>query len=228
METHRIAVISDTHGLLRPECIRVLETCEAILHAGDLGKPEVLCRLRQIAGTYAVRGNADRDWAEELPPEWEINLHGFRIYMVHDRKHIRTDLTDVDIVVYGHSHKYEEKMAGKILYLNLGSCGPRRFRLPVTMTVLTLCPEGHRLETERVDCLPAFAGDPAIPVFPDKDMDRLVRRIIKEMKAGKGIPEIAARVRREEALVEQVCRIYATHPGVDVEGILNRLEIKDR
>ncbi len=126
METHRIAVISDTHGLLRPECIRVLETCEAILHAGDVGKPEVLCMRRQIAGTYAVRGNA------------------------------------------------------------------------------------------------------AIPVFPDKDMDRLVRRSIKEMKAGKGIPEIAARVRREEALVEQVCRIYATHPGVDVEGILNRMEIKDR
>ena len=90
------------------------------------------------------------------------------------------------------SHTYEEKRIGDTLFLNPGSCGPRRFRLPVTMAVLTFCPKEHRLEAERVDCLPEAVGDVMLPVFPARDMDRLVRRIIKEMKAGKGIPEIQA------------------------------------
>ncbi len=250
METHRIAVISDTHGLLRPECLDVLEGCEAILHAGDVGKPEVLSSLRQIARVYAVRGNVDGDWAEELPRELEAEICGFKIYMVHNRKQARAGLGDVDIAVYGHSHKYEEKREGQILHLNPGSCGPKRFRLPVTMAVLTLYPEGRCVEkesfrerpwrqvhlypegrcveVERVDCLPESTGSAGSSPFPGKSMDRLIRRVIREMEAGKGVPEIAARVHGEEALVEQICRIYATHPGVDVDGILNRMEIWDR
>lgn len=227
MESHRIAIISDTHGLLRPECISVLETCEVILHAGDVGKPEVLHRLREIAEVYVVRGNVDKDWAEDLPVELEAELYGFRIYMVHNKKQVKADLTDTDIVVYGHSHKYEERTEGKILYLNPGSCGGRRFRLPVTMMLLTLFPEEHCFAIEKINCLPEPAEEEAISAFPRKDMDRLIRKIIREMQAGKSVAEIAGKVQGDVALVEQICRIYATHPGVDVDGILNRMELKD-
>lgn len=236
MEKHRIAVISDTHGLLRPECIRILETCEAILHAGDVGKPEILSRLGEIADTYAVRGNVDREWAEEIPAELDMELYGFHFYMVHDKKQIRRNLTGVDIVVYGHSHKYEIKTEGNITYLNPGSCGTRRFRLPVTAVALTLFPGEHRFEVEKIDCLPETAGQECpggsggqeCPAgFPRREMDRLIRKVIKEMKAGRGVAEIANRVREDRVLVEQICRIYATHPGVAVDGILNRMECKD-
>ena len=84
MEAHRIAVISDTHGLLRPECIKVLETCEVILHAGDVGSFEILSELKNIAESYVVRGNVDQGWAGELPFKWEKELYGFRLYMVHN------------------------------------------------------------------------------------------------------------------------------------------------
>lgn len=227
MEAHRIAVMSDTHGLLRPECVSVLETCEAVLHAGDVGKPEVLERLREKTLTYAVRGNVDREWAEALAPEIRGELYGFRFYMVHDKKQIREELTDVDIVVYGHSHKYEMKKQGRTVYLNPGSCGGKRFRLPVTMAVLTLYPGEHRLEIERVECLSEISGETEAFRFPEKDMDRLIRRIVKEMKAGRNVENIAFRLHADRALVEQVCRICLTHPGVDVDGILNRMELKD-
>lgn len=228
METHRIAVISDTHGLLRPECIRIWETCEAVLHAGDIGKPESLRRLREIAEVlYVVRGNVDREWAEDLPEELETELYGFRFYMVHNKRQLREDLSGVDIVIYGHSHKYERRTEGGITYLNPGSCGVRRFRLPVTMAVLTLCPETHCFEIEKMDFSPENVGEESIRAFPRKDMDRLIRKIIREMQAGKSIDEIAGKVRGDKALVEQICRIYATHPGVDVDGILNRMELRD-
>lgn len=228
MEAHRIAVISDTHGLLRPECIKVLETCEVILHAGDVGSFEILSELKNIAESYVVRGNVDQGWAGELPFKWEKELYGFRFYMVHNKRDIGESASGADIVICGHSHKYEEKKQGKTVFLNPGSCGPRRFRLSVTMAVLTLYPERHHLKIEKIDCMPE-SGQEAVPDgFPRKDMDKLIGKIVKEMKAGRGVAEIAAKVHGEEALVEQVCRIYATHPGVDVDGILNRIEIKDR
>lgn len=227
MEAHRIAVISDTHGLLRPECVRILESCEVILHAGDVGTPEVLCKLREIAGVCAVRGNVDGEWADDLPVELDTELYGFRIHMVHNKKQIREDLSDVDIVIYGHSHKYEERTEGKILYLNPGSCGVRRFRFPVTMMVLTLFPEERRYEIKKTDCLSESGKEETVSAFPRKDMDRLIRRTVKEMKAGKGVAEIAGKLQVERELAEQICRIYATHPGVDAEGILNRLELRN-
>lgn len=227
MEQHRIGVISDTHGLLRQECIDLLKTCETILHAGDVGKPEVLEQLEKITRTYAVRGNADKEWAEGLPTELETELYGFRLYMVHNKKHIKPDLTGIDIVIYGHSHKYEERLDGKTIYLNPGSCGSRRFRLPITMAVLTLFPEEHRIEIQKIDCQPEISENCPLNDFPQKDMDKLIRKVIKAVKAEKSVSEIAAEVHVDQALVEQICRIYATHPGVDVDGILNRIELKN-
>lgn len=226
METHRIAVISDTHGILRPECISVIKTCEAVLHAGDVGKPEIFRQLGEIVPACGVRGNADREW-KELPLERETWFYGFRFYIVHNKKDIRADLSKVDVVVYGHSHKYEERSEGGVLYLNPGSCGRRRFGLPVTMAVLTLYPQEHRCVADRVELLPGQGIEEKGTAFPRKEMDRLIREIVKEMRAGRSVDDIAARKRADRELVEQICRIYATHPGVDVEGILNRMEIKD-
>lgn len=246
MEAHRIAVLSDTHGLLRPEVTDILKTCEAILHGGDIGAAEVLESLNAIARTYAVRGNADRDWAEALPVELEAELFGFRIYMVHNKKHIREDLSGIDLVVCGHSHKYEESAREGILYLNPGSCGPRRFRLPITMMLLTLYSKEHRAEAARVEFPFGHPSGEAArgslqnrealqngaAALSDRDMYRLVKAIIKDVDAGRPVADIASRnyVNKNHAdreLVEQICRMYITHPGVDVDGILDRMERKN-
>ena len=252
MESHRIALISDTHGLLRQEVEERLKTCEIILHAGDIGKPEILSRLKEIAETYAVRGNVDEgrigDLSEGLPKELDVELFGFHIYMVHDKKHIRKDLYGVDIVAFGHSHSLSDEVrpsqkempggwqgdAGEILsdregcirYLNPGSCGPKRFRLPVTMMILALYPDEHRLEVEKIDCLSAASEkkDKDTVKMPEQDMHRLVREIMKEVDAGKNIADISRRNHIDEGFTEQVCRMYLTHPGVDVDGILDRIE----
>lgn len=226
MEAHRIAVISDTHGLLRPEVVEQLKSCEAILHAGDFGKPDLLSRLKEICPVYAVRGNVDRDWAGDLPEDLEITLFGFRFYIIHDRKQIRKDLSDMDAVIFGHSHQYEEKREGRTLYINPGSCGAKRFRLPITMAILTLFPEEHRIEQERIEFTSAEpkASYAVSPHLSDKDMYKLIRRIMKEVDSGRSVAEIAARNHVNEEFAEQVCRMYMTHPGVDVDGILDRLE----
>ena len=155
MEKHRIAVISDTHGLLRPKVIERVKICEAVLHAGDMDKPEILEQLKAIAPVYAVRGNVDEEWVKreqgDLPEELDFTLFGFRFYMIHNKKRRRKELSGISAVVYGHSHEYSDIWEAKtgIRYLNPGSCGPKRFGLPVTMMEMTLCPEENRMEIER-------------------------------------------------------------------------------
>lgn len=246
MEEHRIAVISDTHGILRPEVIEVLKSCEAILHAGDFDNAGILKDLKEIGPVYAVRGNVDRDWAddnpEELPKEREVTLFGFRIYMIHNRKQARKDLSGMDIVISGHSHEYEESRKGEVTFLNPGSCGQKRFRLPITMMVLTLYPESHLFYTEKIDCNPAasdtlaekssmqsaggFFGKKKSSLSTRK-MHKLIQKIIKEVDAGKSVAEIVKKYGLDTELTEQICRMYVTHPGVDIDGIMDRLERKD-
>ena len=221
---HRVAVISDTHGLLRPEIIEKIQSCEVILHAGDIDNQEVIEKLQQIAPLSVVRGNADKNWAESIPEELHFNLFGFQVYMVHNKKHITTDLSQTEIVVYGHSHKYEAKQTGDIFYLNPGSCGPRRFHQEITMAVLLIDEEKHSFSVEKVDCSPVLEKSKA-KKLPQQDMHRLITQIRKDMVAGKTVSQIAKRNRVEEELVEQICRIISTHPGVDVDGVLNRMDI---
>lgn len=224
MEAHRIGVISDTHGLLRPEVEERLKGCEAVFHGGDMGEPGILERLKAICPVYAVRGNVDGGWAAGLPLELEVKLHSFRFYMIHNRKQMRGNPDDYDIVIYGHSHRYEEDRVGKTLWLNPGSCGPRRFRLPVTMTILTLFP--RRVEAERIDCLSDCppTGEKGMPQLSRQDMYKLVRSIMKGVDGGRSVDAIAARNQVDRELVEQICRMYVTHPGVDVDGIMDRME----
>ena len=132
----RIGVISDTHGLLRASAKAFLSGSDRIIHAGDIGKPEVLQELSELAPVTAVRGNNDRGaWAETLPETDLLRAEGVVIYVLHDLQQLgKGELGDrVKAVVSGHSHKPVMKDQDGILYLNPGSAGPRRFKLPVTV-----------------------------------------------------------------------------------------------
>ena len=135
---HRIAVISDTHNLLRPEVADVVRTCEIVLHGGDISGPETLEKVRNLCGNfYVVRGNNDRDWASGIPYTLEVELYGRKFFMTHKKKDIPSDV-EADVVIYGHSHRYAQDYINGTLYLNPGSCGPRRFNQAITMAVLTV------------------------------------------------------------------------------------------
>ena len=135
----RIGVISDTHGLLRPEALEALAGVTRILHAGDIGDPAHLDTLARIAPVTAIRGNIDRGpWAEALPETVSLTLEALRIHMIHDRKALRADpaAEGWNVVISGHSHKPGIEDTGGTLWLNPGAAGPRRFRLPVTLAFL--------------------------------------------------------------------------------------------
>ncbi|MFG6510622.1 MULTISPECIES: metallophosphoesterase family protein [unclassified Sulfitobacter] len=135
----RIGVISDTHGLLRPEALEALDGVSHILHAGDIGNPEHLEDMACIAPLTAIRGNIDRGpWAEALPETVSLTIQGLHIHMIHDRKDLRADpeAEGWNVVISGHSHKPSIEDAGTFLWLNPGAAGPRRFRLPITLAFL--------------------------------------------------------------------------------------------
>ena len=142
-------LIADTHGLLRPEAARLLEGCSCILHAGDIGKPEVIDALRRIAPVHVVRGNVDRGaWARDYPDRLEVDLDGVRILMVHDENTL-DDPGQARVVVSGHSHRPLVRDEGDVLYVNPGSAGPRRFRLPVSLGYLEI--DGEAASARLVD-----------------------------------------------------------------------------
>lgn len=135
--TLRIGVISDTHGLLRPEAVARLAGVDRILHAGDIGRPEVIEGLRRIAPVDAIRGNVDTGaWADAWPETLTVAIGGRHIHLVHAREWLRIDPATVDAVISGHSHQPAITAPSGILHLNPGSAGPRRFRLPVTLAIL--------------------------------------------------------------------------------------------
>ena len=122
----KIGIISDTHGLLRPEIIEILKDCDCIIHAGDVNKPEILDTLRMMGSIYVVRGNNDKDWAEGIAKTLYFTIEGVKFFMTHNKKDVDWDLKDTQIVIFGHTHKYFEKIIDNRLWLNPGSCGPRR------------------------------------------------------------------------------------------------------
>lgn len=147
----KVGVISDTHGLLRPEAIAALQGCESILHGGDIGRAEILEQLAGIAPVHVVRGNNDlaADWASEIPDSLYLDLAGWRTLLVHDIADVPALLDDgVRLVITGHSHKPLIQWRGERLFLNPGSAGRRRFKLPITLAILDI--EAARLEPRLV------------------------------------------------------------------------------
>lgn len=297
---HRIAVLSDTHSLLRPEIMEILQTCEAILHAGDFASEETAQELGKMAPHYFVMGNADKNWAEGIPEERSFELFGYHFFMIHNSKKVKEVPEGTEILVHGHTHKYEAVERDGILYLNPGSCGPRRFHQPVTMAVMTIDAEKHTYRIEKIECTTeerieikqpkknkehqirgirkdkntedtaaeiaaendAYgqirgirksrntgntaaeiaaendvdgplrgirksrnSGKMVAEIAAEKDMYRLIRGIMKDMDSGKTVARIAGRNRVDVDFVEQILQIYTTHPGIDVYGIMDRMDI---
>lgn len=144
----KIAILSDTHGLLRPRVLEFLKTADVILHGGDINRQSIVDELRQYAPLYVVRGNNDKEWAEGLPHHLTMTLGGLRFFMVHNKKELPADLTDVDVVVFGHSHKYLQEEKDGVLWLNPGSCGPRRFHQEITLMMADV--EDGKITVEKI------------------------------------------------------------------------------
>ena len=144
----RIVILSDTHGLLRPEVLGYLSQADAIIHGGDINTQDIVDTLRDFAPLYIVRGNNDKEWAENLPHSLTLAIEGVRFFLVHNKRDVPPNLTDVDVVVYGHSHKYACEDRGGVLWLNPGSCGRRRFDQEITLAVMTA--EAGQFQVEKV------------------------------------------------------------------------------
>lgn len=144
----KLGIISDTHGLLRPEVLGILKDCDCILHGGDIDRPEILDTLRMMGNVYIVRGNNDREWAGGLSRSLSFTIEGVRFFMVHDKKDVAWNLRDTQVVIFGHSHRYFEETIDGRLWLNPGSCGRRRFAQEVTMAVMTV--ENGAYEVEKI------------------------------------------------------------------------------
>jgi uncharacterized protein len=145
----RIGVISDTHGLLRPEAAAALRGVEHILHAGDIGTPEILAELENIAPVTAVRGNNDKGpWATRIAEHEVFKIGSHSIYMLHDLGELDLDPAAAGFaaVITGHSHKPKMETRAGVLFLNPGSAGPRRFKLPVTLATLEVRRAGIHAE----------------------------------------------------------------------------------
>jgi uncharacterized protein len=144
-----VGVISDTHGLLRSEALEALRGSEHIIHAGDIGAPEIIPALRKIAPVTAIRGNVDvQTWALEFAETEVVELAGRSIYVIHDVNTIDLNpkAAGFDAVISGHSHQAKQIVKDGVLYLNPGSAGPRRFKLPITVARLLIAEDGVRAE----------------------------------------------------------------------------------
>jgi putative phosphoesterase len=149
-----VGVISDTHGLLRPEAVAALASVDLIVHAGDIGSAAILDKLRTIAPVVAVRGNNDRDvWAASVPEIATTEVAGIRLYVIHDLKTLRGNPAHlgVDVVISGHSHRPSVERRPGLLLLNPGSAGPRRFSLPIAIARLSLGTAGPSAEIVELD-----------------------------------------------------------------------------
>jgi uncharacterized protein len=147
-----IGVISDTHGLLRPQAVAALRGCSAIIHAGDVGRPEILDELRRIAPVFAVRGNVDvGPWAMQLQETELVQIEDCRLYVLHDLNALDLDPRTAGFraVITGHSHQPKIETRDGVLYFNPGSAGPRRFSLPVS--VGRLIASGRELQAEIIN-----------------------------------------------------------------------------
>jgi putative phosphoesterase len=147
-----LGVISDTHGLLRPQAIAALAGADLIIHAGDVGKPEVTARLGGVAPTFVVRGNIDNaSWAARLPPTQTVAVGALRFFVLHDIAQLALDPAAAGFaaVVFGHSHRPSIETRNGVLFLNPGSAGPRRFTLPTTVARVRVC--GQRMYPEIIE-----------------------------------------------------------------------------
>lgn len=150
----KIAVLSDTHNLLRPEVIEIIKGSDAVIHGGDINSQDILDEIKSAmkhnAPLFVVKGNNDKEWAESLPVSLDFELCGLKFFLTHNRKDIPQDVK-ADIIIFGHSHKYYEENIGGQVWLNPGSCGKKRFNLPITMAVLNINNNGYNIDRIEIE-----------------------------------------------------------------------------
>ena len=140
-----VGIISDTHGLMRPQALAALRTANLIFHAGDIGSPEILEKLHEIAPLFAVRGNVDRQaWADKLPHSQTVSVGAHKFHVLHALSDLTIDPVKAGIaaVIFGHSHEPSIERRAGVLYLNPGSAGPRRFKLPICIALVQVSDVG--------------------------------------------------------------------------------------
>lgn len=219
----RIGVLSDTHGKLREEVVEILRGCDVILHAGDINTPKVMESLREIAPLYIVRGNADKEWAEGLPESLTEEICGLRVFMVHNKKYLPKEIGNFDLMVFGHSHKYEERREGNCLFLNPGSCGPRRFSQPVTMAVVEVEEETGITRVVREDIVQGVQSSSDEKSAEAAFSEDKLRLILRDIDKGRSVADIAGKYGISKEITEQICRLYLTHPGIDAAGVRDKM-----
>ncbi len=168
-----------------------------ILHGGDISSQKILDKLEAIAPVTVVRGNNDKEWAEHLPQSLDFELGGLRFFMTHKKKDLPKDLSPYDLVIYGHSHKYdstwiEHEHGKRTLLLNPGSCGPRRFHQPITMAKLIINDKGWNVS--RID-LP-YSGKEAVSKLGSTDIRAQIEVVVRETQKGHTVADIADKYRR--------------------------------
>ena len=145
----KIAVLSDTHNVLRPEVTEIIKGSDAVIHGGDINSQDILDEIKSAmkhnAPLFVVRGNNDKEWAENLPVSLNFELCGLKFFLTHNRKDIPQDVK-ADIIIFGHSHKYYEENINGQLWLNPGGCGRKRFSLPLTMAIMNVIDNGYSIE----------------------------------------------------------------------------------
>ena len=213
-----IGIISDTHGLLRQEVKDELKKVDMIIHAGDIDCESLLDELKEISSSLTVvRGNADKEWAGDLPQSLWMEILGNKIFVIHNKGKISEDVGDADIIIYGHTHKYSLVEKDGQIWFNPGCCGKRKKDQEVSFAILEIRGKkdfdfrkvviGNNEETEKLP----------------KDIDKIISKAMKLTDKGKSYEEIAKSCKISEELAESICRMYLTHPGVDVAGILQRI-----
>ena len=213
-----IGIISDTHGLLQQEVKDGLKGVNMIIHGGDIDCQSVLDELSEISSSLTVvRGNADKEWAEHLPMSAWLEILGNKIFVIHNKGKISEDVGDADIIIYGHSHKYSLVEKDGQIWFNPGCCGKRKSDQEISYAILEIRGKGDFEFREMV-----IGNDQKETKLP-KDIDKIIAKAMKLTDKGKSYKEIARACKISKELSESICRMYLTHPGVDVAGILQRI-----
>ena len=212
-------ILSDTHGVLRPETEEQIKNSDAVIHGGDIASKAVLEKIKSLmkpdAPLFAVRGNNDRTLTE-LPDSLEFELGGLKFFLVHNKRDIPKNI-DADIIIFGHSHKYFEENINGRLWLNPGSCGRRRFNLPLTMAALNICENGY--DVEKID----IAAEGKSSLVPERDLLKIIQMVMRGMDKRESAAVIAERLRLDVKFVEQIMQLRVTHPRIDADGIMNKM-----
>ena len=213
-----IGIISDTHGLLRQEVKDELKKVDLIIHAGDIDRESLLDELKEISSSLTVvRGNADKEWAEYLPESAWMEILGNKIFVIHNKGKISEDVGDADIIIYGHTHKYSLVETDGQFWFNPGCCGKRKKDQEISFAILEI------LGKKDFDFRKVVIGNNEETEKLPKDIDKIISKAMKLTDKGKSFEEIAKSCKISEELAESICRMYLTHPGVDVAGILQRI-----